>query len=350
MSDSFGDGAYSLLGSVIIVSHNGGPLVQDAVESIIGQTIGDRLEVIVVDNGSTDGSVEALEVWNSHRVSIVKLRENLGFAQGNNIGFAMAKGKYLLLLNNDAVSEARWAQELISAAEKYPDAGMCTSKILLDDNSGRIDNVGHKIFWDGLNRSHGHHEMDRGQYDQMEESLFASGCACLYRRDSVMVWGGFDPDFFAYGDDADLGLKIRLGGESCIYVPTAVVHHRNSTTLGRLSTRKIFLIERNRIWIMVKYLPVSWVLASPFFTIQRLFLSYLAARRWQGLAGELAGNVPLKQMIRTILEAWLAGLRGLPIVWLKRRKLWAKSRIRPVEFRRTLRRFTASAREMSFMN
>lgn len=350
MSNGLSNSPQSVQGSVIIVNYNGGTLVQDVVESIVGQTIGDRLEIIVVDNGSTDGSIEALETRNGHRIRIVRLGENLGFSQGNNIGFKIAKGKYLLLLNNDALSEPDWAQELISAAEKNPGAGMCTSKILFGDNSGRIDNVGHKMFRDGLNRSRGHRERDQGQYDQSKESLFGSGCACLYRRESVMKWGGFDPDFFAYGDDADLGLKIRLGGEFCVYVPTAIVHHRSSATLGGLSTRKIFLIERNRIWVLVKYLPLSWILTSPIFTIKRLFCSYLAAIRRQGLAGDLAENVPLKQMIRVILEAWMAGLNGLPSMWVKRRGLMAKSQVSSAEFKRTLKRFEASAKEMSFMN
>ena len=144
------------LGSVIIINYNGGQLLHAAVESALRQTVADRLEVIIVDNGSTDDSIDAVEKDFSKEVKIIRLNENLGFAGGNNRGIREARGKYILLLNNDAAAEPDWAEELTSAAEASPGVGMCTPKILYFADRRRIDNVGHKMYRDGLNRSRGH--------------------------------------------------------------------------------------------------------------------------------------------------------------------------------------------------
>ena len=88
--------------------------------------------------------------------------------------------------------------------------------------------------------------------------------------------GFFDPDFFAYGDDTDVGLKARLAGWRCLYVPAAVVYHRSSATAGRYSPFKAYLVERNRVWILVKYFPLRYILLSPFYTILRWIYNYMA--------------------------------------------------------------------------
>lgn len=335
------------LGSVIIVSHNGGAMLMEAVRSVLAQTVVDRLEIIIVDNGSTDGSMGFLESAPGH-IRIIKLDRNQGFAGGNNAAFAVARGEYLLLLNNDAVAHECWAAELIKAARTHPQAGMFTSKILFYADRERIDNVGHNIFPDGLNRSRGHNEKDHGQYDLDEETLFASGCAALYRRDKVLAWAGFDEDFFAYGDDADLGLKFRLDGLSCRYVPTAVVYHHGSATAGPYTGRKIFLVERNRVWILIKYFPVSWILASPGYSLARFLKSYQAAHQGRGLAGQLATKNSLATVLTAVFQAWLQALLGLPRMIRKRKELMSRRTVDQKAYRNTLRRFKASLEDISF--
>ena len=320
----------------------------EAVQSVLAQSISDKLEIILVDNGSSDGSDMMLENHFGNSLKIIRSPVNLGFAGGNNLGFKYAHGEYVLLLNNDAVAEPDWAEALIQMAGSSPDIGMCTSRILCHDNRTIIDNVGHLIFLDGLNRSRGHLTPDTRQFNQVEETLFASGCAGLYRREPVIAFGGFDEDFFAYGDDADLGLKFRLAGYRCFYVPHAVVYHRQSASTSRHSRQKLFWIERNRVWVMIKYFPPSLIIASPWHTVRRLWASWRATRRKTGLVGQLAANHSLVSIAITIVLAWFAALWRLPRMLGKRRQFEKFRKISVVEFKKLINRFGVSVHEMSF--
>ncbi len=335
------------LASVVVVNWNGGAMVDAAVESVLAQTCAERLRLIVVDNASTDGSAEALTAKYGSRLTLVRSERNLGFAAGNNLGFRHAQGDFLLLLNNDAVAEPTWAEELL-APTADPAVGMVASKILCLAAPSRLDNAGHRLYPDGLNRSRGHRQPDGPEYAAECETLFASGCAALYRRDAVELMGGFDEDFFAYGDDADLGLKLRLLGLTCRYAPRAVVRHRRSVSVGAFSLRKLYWIERNRVWVMLKYLPPDWILLSPWYTLRRLWAAWRAARRGQGAAGRLAGGYSPAVLAATLLAAWGAALWSAPGMWLKRRELRAKRKVTGREWRALLRQHQAGLEEMAF--
>src|SRR3972149_8610335 len=242
--------------SVIVLNWNGGGFLEECLNSLANQSY-KRFEIIVVDNGSTDGSLELVKKKFSGSVKLIENGRNLGFSGGNNRGIEAAKGSYILLLNNDAVAEKKWIEELIISAEKYPKTGMCASKVLSYDNRNIIDNVGHLIYRDGLNRGKGRLEEDRGQYDNEEEVFFPSGCAALYRKKMLDEIGLFDDEFFAYGDDTDIGIKGRLAGWKCLYVPSAIVFHRYSGSSNPYSELKAFYVERNRVWIAIKYFPLT---------------------------------------------------------------------------------------------
>ena len=184
-----------------------------------------NFEVIVVDNGSNDGSVEFLKQYYLPFVKVIANRENLGFSGGNNVGIHAAKGKYILLLNNDTEADDRWIEELIKEAEKDRTVGMCASKIYSFYQRNIIDVAGHLLYRDGLNRGRGRLDEDVGQYDTVEEVFFPSGCAALYRKEMLDEIGLFVETFFAYGDDTDIGLRGRVAGWKCIYVPTAIVYY-----------------------------------------------------------------------------------------------------------------------------
>ena len=162
--------------SVIVVNWNGKASLDDCLSSLRNQTFLD-FELIVVDNGSTDGSVEIVR---SHFPDclIIRNTSNYGFARGNNQGIEKAKGKYIALLNNDAEAESHWLEELVKVAEEDHRIGMLASKIYLQGGHKIIDNVGHLIYRDGLNRGRGRLEADHGQFEQ--EVLFPRGCASLY--------------------------------------------------------------------------------------------------------------------------------------------------------------------------
>lgn len=340
--------AEPILASLVMLNVNAAEMTCEAVESVLRQTIADRLKIIMVDNGSSDGSPARLRERFGDRITLVESPVNLGFAGGNNLGFRHAVGKYLLLLNNDAVAVPTWAEELIKTAEATG-AGMCTSKIVTYRDHSIIDCAGHNMYPDGLSRSRGNWQRDSGQYDRLEETFYASGCAALYLREAVMEWGGFDEKLFAYQEDVDLGLKLRLSGYKCMYVPKAVVYHYGSAAEGENPFPKVFLIERNRIWVMLRYFPWSWIVASPWHTARRLIAASAAAKRGEGRIGQYAQAHSLSGLGWTVLKAWACGLAGLPDSLSQRRRIHRRRRIGEREFKEQLRRFRAPLSEMAFI-
>jgi GT2 family glycosyltransferase len=213
----------SPLVSVVVVNWNGQDVIAGCLRSLATQNFA-NFEVIVVDNGSTDGSIALLES-SSLPIRLIRNTENKGFCGANNQGIDLARGKFVALLNNDAEADPGWLAALVDAigrADGQP-CGMVASKILLFDNRKRIDKVGHLIYPDGQNRGRGSGEIDAGQYDELGETLWPDGCAALYSADMLRQIGGFDEDFFAYADDAELGLRGRIAGWRAVYAPKAVV-------------------------------------------------------------------------------------------------------------------------------
>jgi len=332
--------------SVIVVNWNGKAYLEECLNSLRHQTFSD-FEVIVVDNGSTDGSFEYLQSHSPEFGRLLRNAENVGFARGNNQGIRVAKGKYIALLNNDARADSHWLEELVRAAEENGRVGMLASKIYLHGSSKIIDNVGHLIYRDGLNRGRGRLEVDRGQFDKKEEVLFPSGCAALYRREMLEEIGLFDEDFFAYGDDTDIGLKGRLAGWKCLYVPEAIVHHRYSQSSGSYSPLKAFYVERNRVWVAVKYFPLSLLMKSPFYTFWRFFLQGYGALTGQGAAGRFSQQYSRLQLLIILVKAYVSAARGLTKMWKKRKEMKKLTRVSREEILSWLNRFGISAREIS---
>jgi len=333
--------------SAIVVNWNGKEYLQECLQSLRAQTFSD-FEVILVDNGSTDGSVEYIQENFFGWVRVLGNARNEGFSGGNNRGIRAASGKYIVLLNNDAQADPCWLEELVKVAGENPRAGMLACKIYLQGGSKIIDNVGHLIYRDGLNRGRGRLEADLGQYEKIEEVFFPSGCAALYRREMLDEVGLFDEDFFAYGDDTDLGLKGRLAGWKCLYVPKAVVHHRYSQSSGAYSALKAFYVERNRVWIAVKYFPLTLLLESPFFTFLRFALQGYGALVGRGAAGKFSEAHSPGKLLLILLKAYLAAFRGLPGMWKKRNDMKRKTRVSQREIRSWFHRFGMSAREISW--
>lgn len=334
-----------MLVSAVVVNWNGAWYLGECLESLFAQSHRD-LEVIVVDNGSNDGSLDLLRAFGD-RIRLIANRENRGFAGGANQGIRAARGDYIALLNNDARAEPSWLAELVAAIESAPDIGMCASKILFFPETAFIDKAGHLMYPDGLNAGRGKWERDRGQYDAREEALFPDGAAALYRKRMLQEIGLFDEDFFAYGDDADLGMRARLSGWRCLYVPSAVVYHRHSQSLGRNSPQKALLVERNRFWLAVKLWPWPLLLASPLFTAVRFFWQAYGALASSGSAGAFIRANSRRKLLATLLAAYASGLKGLPAMWRKRRQIRRNRRLSDAQLYRLLWRFRVSARELA---
>jgi GT2 family glycosyltransferase len=331
---------------VIVVNWNGEAYLAECVDSLLKQTY-PLTEVLVVDNASSDGSVRLILDRYGDRVRLIANRRNSGFAGGNNIGIAASKGAYVLLLNNDAAADPRWVAALVREAEVDPRIGMCASKILTWEDADVLDSAGLLLFRDGLGRGRGRLERDDGRFARGEEVLLPSACAALYRRAMLDEIGLLDETFFMYCEDMDLGLRARLAGWRCRYVPDAVVRHRYSATAGRYSVRKVFLVERNRIWVMVKTFPLSALAVSPFWTIVRLVRQAYAGWRGHGGAGRALEQASPFGLVLAVGRAYWAAARGLPTMWKARRGIARLRRVERSAFHQWLHEYGVSTREIA---
>ena len=210
---------------------------------------------------------------------------------------------------------------------------MAASKILVYEDPRRIDKAGHLIYPDGQNRGRGTGQLDAGQFERIEEVLWPDGCAAMYRRAMLDEIGGFDEDFFAYADDAELGLRARIAGWKCLYIPQAVVRHHRGSTLGVLSARRVELIERNRVLLAAKLFPWSLLWLNGAYYLARLAAGLWAAIRRRGEVGRHPGAVGKLQAAMALLKGDLASLRLLPRMLNKRRSVNQMRKLSPREVR-----------------
>ena len=334
--------------SVIVLNWNGLTFLDECFESLARQTWPNK-EFILVDNGSTDGSRDLLVFWARRlpNAQTILLPTNTGFCKGNNIGFASARGEWIALLNSDAVAEPDWLKELVRFRDADNRVGMLASKILFQNPEHVIDKVGHLIYWDGQNRGRGTMETDVGQYDKAEEVLWPDACAALYHRKLFEETGGFDETFFAFGDDADLGMRARLMGWKAWYVPTAVVHHRHSASFGAYSPLKVMLVERNRFLLAVKNFPWPLLLQNPFWTLKRLYWNAHGVITRKGSASRFVETHGWWKTARNLAWSYLSAMKLLPGALRKRQVIRRTRRLTDTEMLRLLRRFQIDVRELT---
>ena len=334
--------------SIIVVNWNGIGFLDDCLASLERQTW-KRREIIVVDNGSTDGSTERIRAWTERlpEAQAMYLSENTGFCRANNLAFTKARGEWLALLNNDAIAEPNWLEELVRQGNPAQRIGMLGSKILFFDPAGVIDKAGHLIYWDGQNRGRGTMEPDAGQYSQAEEILWPDACAALYHRQLFEETGGFDETFFAFGDDADLGMRARLLGWKAWYVPTAVVYHRHSATAGAYSPLKIMLVERNRLLLAIKNFPLRLLVQNPYWTLRRFGWHAYAALRQRGSAGRFVQAYGWRRLSLNLAWSYLSAAKLLPRTLRRRSQIQRSRRLSSREVLDLLRRFQIDLRELT---
>ena len=214
--------------AVVVPNWNGADHLAACLDSLLAQSMTCR--IIVVDNGSVDGSLELLEKYDG--LEVILNQKNEGFTGGVNPGFQRAMDddiKYVATLNNDAVADKDWLKELTVAFDKNPRAAIATSKIL-DGAGKRIDSTGDYLSVWGLPYPRGRGETDLDRYDELTDIFAASGGASLYRVKALRQIGLFDQDFFAYYEDVDLSFRAQLAGWKVRYVPAAVVYHQIGAT------------------------------------------------------------------------------------------------------------------------
>jgi GT2 family glycosyltransferase len=318
---------------VVVVNWNRRELLRACLHSLARQR-GVEFEVIVVDNGSSDGSAGMARSEFGARV--IANQENRGFCAANNQAFALARGRFIALLNNDAEADPDFLSEMRRAFDAAPDIGMAAAKVLVHEDPRRIDKVGHLIYPDGQNRGRGTGEIDGGQYNAVEECLWPDGCAAMYRKSMLDAIGRFDEDFFMFADDAELGLRARIAGWRCLYMPGAVVRHHRGGSISAASTRRIFLIERNRVLLAAKLFPWSLLALNPYYFALRLIGGVLSAATDSGEMSRFPGIPGKLRLAAAILRADFAALLVLPRMLRKRRAVRRIAKLTPSEVRRLI--------------
>ena len=242
--------------SLIIVNWNGKPWLKDCLAALRYQTYS-PFEIIIVDNGSTDGSCEFLKQQFSH-VKLLELPENNGFAGGNIKGLEIAQGEYIALLNNDTHVDSNWLECLIQPMLHDPFVGICSSKLILKA-TGQLESAGDGLTTWGVGFKRGL-DQDPGLYNEQEFVFGASAAACLYRRKMLEDIGFLDLDFFFNDEDTDLNFRAQLGGWKCTYVPKAIVYHQVNATIGRMSDLHVYYHVRNLEFLWIKNMPTGLML------------------------------------------------------------------------------------------
>jgi GT2 family glycosyltransferase len=291
--------------SVCVIAYNSGPTLRACLNRLSGQTFRD-FETLVIDNASPDPGDSAIAAG-VPAVRLVRNEANLGFAGAGNQGARLARGRWYVLLNPDAYPDPDWLAELVAAAGRHPKVRSFTSRQMVAEEPGLLDGLGDVMSVFGIPYRGGYLSPDRGQ--AREGEVFSPcGAAMMIDRQLFLDLGGFDEDFFCYGEDVDLGYRLQLAGEPTLLVPTATIHHVGSaSTGGRKSEFAVFHGTRNRFWVLFKNTP--WPLLPLVVPLHLMALVLIYLRR---------ENRP---HIRLIARAVRAAFAGAPKMFRSRARV-----------------------------
>jgi len=319
--------------SIIVVNFNGRELLKRCLTSFLA-TKYPNFEIIVVDNASTDGSVESIKksFGACPRIKIVENRENFGHAEGCNIGAKVAKGKYLVFLDSDTeiklgsrlsatdehpcVAE-NWLLELVKTMEGDKSVGIAQAKMVLAEDGRQLDYVCTAI--DALGTWAATYGLKETGLKQNFEILAASSGCCIVGRKVFKEVGGFDPDYFIYDDDTDLSLRARLLGYKVLFVPSAVVVHRGGVLRG-INQRTVHHSAKNRMCTMLKnyeFRNLWWRILVLSFLMSMVSFGFLVLKRLDEAKATMKGL--------------LSSVTGFRKIWMKRLLTQSKRRVRDVE-------------------
>ncbi len=298
--------------TVVVVNYNSGDYLKGCLASLARQTHL-NFETIVIDNASTDGSLERI-AEKPHRLTILKQTDNLGFARANNLAAAAGKGEWLALLNPDAEAEPQWLEAMMRAVAARPTHRMIASLQLNLHDPAKLDGAGDNYLaygyaWRG---GFGH---PAASAPAAGECFGPCGAAALYPRALFLDAGGFDERYFCYHEDVDIAFRLRLFGERCQFVPEARVRHAGSAITGRTSRFAVFHGVRNGVWTYFKNMPGVWlILTLPVWLVGAVLLLIRGAFRGAFMA---------------TFEGFVAAFVGLGPALKARRELRARRRTAP---------------------
>jgi GT2 family glycosyltransferase len=317
--------------SVLIVNWNGAAFLPRCLEALAAQTFTD-FEVLLVDNASQDHSADDLEFrWPF--VKVIRLEQNLGFAAANNLGASQASGRWLVLLNNDAFPKEDWLAALTGAAAQHPDYSFFASCMLQVDDPGRMDACGDVLNFSGLAWHRDHYLPVEKKRTGVDEVFSPCAAAAMYDKAAFLKAGGFTERYFSHLEDIDLGFRMRLQGERCMFVPEAEVEHIGGASFGQDSEQTVYQVQRNMMWLYVTDTPglLVWTHLPAHILANIVMLIYysLSGRakpvwqaKWDGLLGlpeafrqrrlvQKTCRVDAREIDRLIDHGWLAPyLRG----------------------------------------
>lgn len=294
--------AKSPLVYVLILNWNGKSLTVDCVESVLKSDY-ENFRVLVIDNGSTDGSAAFLKERFGSRVEVIENGKNLGYADGFNAGLKHAFGvrgsDYCLVMNNDTVIDRLAISEYVKIAESDAMIGFVTGKVYFFDHPNVLQTVGMQsdpVRWRGDHI--GRNEIDTGQYDEVCERIFADDVYTLVRRSMYNETGGYNSLFFLQSEETDWQARAKEYGYKIVYTPHARLWHRVSVTIGKDSPLKAYYDARNPMLVILLHKPARFFRKYFWFHLRydifRSSLVYLKRGRlshaiaiWQGLISGL---------------------------------------------------------------
>ncbi len=353
--------------AVIIVNWNGRELLEACLSSLQEQIYSD-FGIVLVDNGSVDGSLEFLKN-NFPEVEVIALSENTGFAKANNIGISFAFDVWgvdgVVLLNNDTTVEKDFLRELVdfwkeALGKNRKRVGALAPKILLQQKEGNrriVDAVGTTVSLEGLGYNIGNGEIDNGQYDKSREVFGFCGAAALLTKkmlEDVLLFddyrevflkdGGklryknyFADNFFAYYEDTDLNCRLRLREWQVWTVPRAVVYHIHSATASPFSLFKAYYLNRNRFLMIFRNCPKG-LLKRTLEMVPQSYLSFLKTKKEKNyLEGGAGKNFWQKSgrrlaMVVVLFRVFLALLVRVPIIWRERQVIQKRATVTSEKF------------------
>lgn len=307
--------------SVLILFWKSARYLAGNLNALEEQTYKD-FEIILLDNGAEEPpDPDLLSEHPALNLQLLRSETNLGFAAGNNLAARQAQGEYLILLNNDAFPESDWLANIHQAAQTHP--GYCfASRLIQADNPKVLDGEWNVYHASGLAWRQNHNRSTSLSSNNPRYVMSACAAASAYPRLAFEQMGGFDEAFFAYMEDVDLDLRLRLVGYPCLYLPGAVVRHVGSGSTGTRSDFSTFYGQRNLVWAFVKNMPglLFWLLLPAHLLVN---LGYL-------LAGLFMPNG------KTLWRAKKEAIFGIPEIWQKRRQVQSTRTISVWRFARLL--------------
>jgi len=310
--------------SIIILNWNGSKCIRQCLDAV-KKTAYQNIEIIVVDNASTDDSPEIIKTFTE--VILLTLPKNIGFAAGNNAGFKKATGTYFATLNNDVVVEPEWLRQPVSLFAKDSAIGIVACRQMKYFNRTMIDCLYtyplKSLLFEPMGSGKTYVQQDL--YAHPGYVIGAGGASAIYRKEVIKEFDGFDERFFAYHEESDLCMRAFLSGWKCGYAPEAIVYHMGSFSFNTVQKQMVYYHERNRVWFIYKFYPLTYIAKNVFWLIlwQMRVARVLILKKKTGL---------------TFFSALYSGLKGCAFLREERRENTVKFKKRQQEFNEFLRR------------